>query len=127
MYLMRFNDMEFEEIGQGEVLTGLVKAIKKEQAKVMDEKEKKDQDDRDAVCKQTKRVITKNVKSEEKVKIWNEKYPIGTKVKSKIIDDEELETRTEAMMLFGHRAAIYIKGYNGYFDLDEIIPIVKQA
>jgi malonyl CoA-acyl carrier protein transacylase len=24
---------------------------------------------------------------------------------------------------FGHRAAIYMKGYNGYFDLDEIAPL----
>lgn len=59
----------------------------------------------------------------EKVKNWNDNYPIGTKVRSTIIDDDDLETRTEAIVLFGHRAAVYMKGYNGYFDLDEIEPV----
>jgi malonyl CoA-acyl carrier protein transacylase len=27
------------------------------------------------------------------------------------------------MVLFGHRAAVYLQGYNGYFDLDEIAPL----
>jgi hypothetical protein len=37
--------------------------------------------------------------------------------------NDNLETRTEAKVLFGHRAAVYMKGHNGYFDLDEIVPI----
>jgi hypothetical protein len=35
----------------------------------------------------------------------------------------ELQTRTEASILFGHRAAIYMQGYQGYFDLDEVTPV----
>jgi malonyl CoA-acyl carrier protein transacylase len=58
----------------------------------------------------------------EKVRFWNRRYPIGTRVKSLVMDYGGLETRTEAMVLFGHRAAVYMKGYNGYFDLDEIAP-----
>ncbi len=39
------------------------------------------------------------------------------------IEDDDLETRTKAVVLFGHRAAVYMKGYNGYFDIDEITAI----
>ena len=37
-----------------------------------------------------------------------------------MMDYGELTTRTSAIELFGHRAAVYMEGYNGYFDLDEI-------
>ena len=59
---------------------------------------------------------------EYKVKEWNLNYPVGTKVKSTVMDYDLLETRTEAVVLFGHRAAVYVKDYNGYFDLDELAP-----
>jgi malonyl CoA-acyl carrier protein transacylase len=59
----------------------------------------------------------------EKVAIWNRKYPIGTKVKSSLFDDYQgLETRSEAIVLFSRRPAVYVKGCNGYFDLDELMP-----
>lgn len=61
--------------------------------------------------------------AEEKVRAWNEQYPVGTKVKSTVFDYDELETRTEAVVLFGHRAAVYMKDFNGYFDLDELKPL----
>ena len=61
--------------------------------------------------------------ADEKVGAWNKNYGIGTKVKSLLIDDEGLETRTAAQVLIGHRAAVYLEGYNGYFDLDEIIAL----
>jgi hypothetical protein len=57
------------------------------------------------------------------VTAWNKRYPIGTKVKSAIADYDDLETRTGAVVLFGHRAAVYMNGYNGYFDLDEVTPV----
>lgn len=59
---------------------------------------------------------------EDKVAAWNARHPIGTKVRSLVLDYDDLETRTDAMVLFGRRAAIYMKGYEGYFDLDEIAP-----
>lgn len=31
-------------------------------------------------------------------------------------------TRTEAVMLFDHRAAFDMEGCNGYFDLEDIVP-----
>jgi len=76
---------------------------------------------------ETDSITTKNsytvTEVEEKVKSWNQNYPIGTKVKSSILDSDDLETRTSAVILFGHRAAVYLKGYNGYFDLNEIVAL----
>ncbi|UII31913.1 hypothetical protein LVD17_26845 [Fulvivirga ulvae] len=37
--------------------------------------------------------------------------------------EAEPETCTEVMVLFGHRAAIYMKDYNGYLDLKEVQPV----
>jgi malonyl CoA-acyl carrier protein transacylase len=51
---------------------------------------------------------------------WNERHPVGTKVKSLATEYGDLVTRTQATVLFGHRAAVYMEGYNGYFDLTEI-------
>ncbi|MDO6526359.1 ACP S-malonyltransferase [Motilimonas sp. 1_MG-2023] len=59
----------------------------------------------------------------EKVKNWNSALPIGSLVKSSVADYGELKTRTEAVVLFGHRAAVYMDGYKGYFDLDELTPV----
>lgn len=60
--------------------------------------------------------------AEEKVLAWKKRYPVGSRMKSSIAGYEILETRTEPVVLFGHRAAVYMKGYNGYFDLDELAP-----
>jgi malonyl CoA-acyl carrier protein transacylase len=120
IYLMKLKDMAFEEVGHGKTLTGLLKSIKNEQIKTLDQAGP-------AKYFHYNNKEKYKINAEEKVKLWNQSYPIGTKVKSKIVNDKELETRTEAMILFGHRAAVYMKGYNGYFDLDEIIPSAKQS
>jgi len=91
--------MKFEEIGYGEVLTRLVRTIQ-----------------------QLTPPKYSAVTAEEKIAAWNAKYPIGTFVKSTTARYGQLETRTQALVLFGHRAAVYMKGYNGYFDLDELLP-----
>jgi malonyl CoA-acyl carrier protein transacylase len=67
----------------------------------------------------------KSLSARELVEHWNQTYPIGTKVSS-AYSETELETRTEAVILFGHRAAVYMKGYNGYFDLREVTPKVSS-
>ncbi|GAA4797962.1 ACP S-malonyltransferase [Lysobacter hankyongensis] len=58
--------------------------------------------------------------AERKVADWNSRHPVGTRVKSKVTDQDALTTRTPAIVLFGHRAAVYMEGFNGYFDLDEL-------
>ncbi|KAB8061465.1 ACP S-malonyltransferase [Janthinobacterium sp. FT14W] len=61
--------------------------------------------------------------AEEKVSAWKKNYPIGSRMTSTIPGYDVLETRTDALVLFGHRAAVYMQGYKGYFDLDELTPV----
>jgi malonyl CoA-acyl carrier protein transacylase len=141
-YLIKKEDMDFEEIGNGDVLTKLLRKIKEQSSsgnpakiKVLNQeaasetqktgKVKKIVDDQ-SVSEETedKAVVqTKDQTPEQRVQVWNKKYPVGTKVKSSIVDDNNLETRTEAIVLLGYRCAVYMKGYNGYFDLDEVSPL----
>ncbi len=58
--------------------------------------------------------------AERKVADWNSRHPVGTRVRSLVTAQDTLATRTPAMVLFGHRAAVYMEGFNGYFDLDEL-------
>ena len=58
--------------------------------------------------------------AEQKVAAWNSRHPVGSGVKSLVAEHGDLTTRTPAMVLFGHRAAVYMEGFNGYFDLDEL-------
>lgn len=102
-YLLAQGDVEFEEIGVGAVLTKFLTYIKSKEKPIE---------------------IKKTFDSwsvQEKVDKWNYTHMIGSKVYVKGYEGK-LETRTEAMVLFGHRAAIYMKGYNGYFALDEVTP-----
>lgn len=156
-YLLDQGEMEFEEMGVGDVLTKLVGYIRNEwpkkiketidktegESKLIDavkqeakedhghehtipEKQTIDSEEASASAKKTVTPIVQAKESlsvQELVEHWNQKYPIGTKVSSAYYGTE-LETRTEAMILFGHRAAIYMKGYNGYFDLREMMPKV---
>ncbi len=115
---------EFEELGHGDVLTKLVETIRRQTPDdVLDGFFPAQQA---AGSANTSNVdapaaAPTNVAA-EKVRSWNVRHPVGTRVKSTIMDDGELETRTEAVLLFGHRAAVYMKGYNGYFDLEEVVP-----
>lgn len=59
---------------------------------------------------------------QDKVHQWNQRHPIGTRVRSRVLADAVVETRTQAVLLFQHRAAVYLEGYHGYFDLDELAP-----
>lgn len=106
-YLMGLGDMAFEEIGHGRVLTQMVDKIRKETPPAQT-----------ATTNQTAPLLT----ADEKVRQWNQNHPAGTRVRSAIIGDEVLETDSQAVVLFGHRAAVYMKQYNGYFDLDEVTP-----
>ena len=130
--------MQFEEIGHGEVLTKIVHTIKQQTADLA--KAASLQEIRQPAAKAEARPATDAAQEPEareaaaatnkpaagklpavdKVAAWNGTYAVGTKVRSLSMDYENLETRTAAMVLFGHRAAVYMKGYNGYFDLDEI-------
>ncbi len=90
---------EFSEVGHGDVLTRMVQKIKAESP-----------------------VPAAPHTPQERVRQWNLRHPVGTRVRSSVLPDAVLETRTQAMVLFQHRAAVYLQGYNGYFDLDELVP-----
>ena len=123
-------DMEFKEIGHGNVLTKLVAGIKRHVKKEQQAQAKNntrtepvkatEQAEQAEPTAQPKAAAVSHDSVVEKVKAWNAKHPVGTKVKSSMPGYEALETRSEAVVLFSHRAAVYMKGYNGYFDLDEI-------
>ena len=53
---------------------------------------------------------------------WNNNYSVGSRV-TVAGYEKELKTRTRALVLFGHRAAIYLQGYKGYFALDDVTPV----
>ncbi|MES2824524.1 MAG: ACP S-malonyltransferase [Pseudomonadota bacterium] len=163
-YLMAVatDEMEFEEVGNGEVMTKIFKTIKMETAKALENSPAQESSNgtksADAGAASQDQHVASNAQSsakaqaatkaqqdtakpaaatkqdslpkptsfaaaEDKVKAWNIKYPVGTKVKSAIADYKNLETRTAAIVLFGHRAAVYMKEYNGYFDLEEVTPV----
>lgn len=125
-YLNEKGNMEFVEIGHGNVLAKMVDKILKETAKAAAADKPAEAAAKPAAAADKPAAAPTgkvNAKAAEKVTNWNKKHPVGTKVKSLVMDYDNLETRSEAVVLFGHRAAVYMKDYNGYFDLDEISPV----
>lgn len=124
-YLMREGElrgspMNFQEVGYGDVLTKMVAKIQSDLAKANNASAPMPtpvQGARDADWP------LENNAADILVKEWNNRFSIGTKVRSLTLDYPSLETSSEATLLFGHRAAVYMKGYNGYFDLREIQPL----
>lgn len=145
-YLISQGEMVFEELGPGTVLTNLIAKIKTEIPPTQQEEKKQAFDDTLESTKSQRKVkantsdeVIITTKEEDNLEgvtaykrkletthqiivDWNNAYPIGTKVACKGYEGE-LKTRTEALLLFGHRAAIYVENYNGYFALDEITPV----
>ncbi|MBN7138608.1 malonyl CoA-acyl carrier protein transacylase [Lysobacter enzymogenes] len=117
----RGEEMTFEEIGHGDVLTRLVQTIKLQTRKPEPEAV---QAAAAPPVAPAAAAAAEAVRGDAagKVAAWNRAHPVGTRVRSLLIDRTDLETRSEALVLFGHRAAVYMKGYNGYFDLDEVVP-----
>ena len=113
--LCRGDAMEFEEMGQGETLISMARTIKAlTDADVLEQLKEELSGEKAGAAGRSP--------AEQKVLAWNKMHPVGTKVKSSVVDADTLETRTEAVVLFLHRAAVYLQGYNGYFDLDELTP-----
>ncbi|MFO5491968.1 MAG: ACP S-malonyltransferase [Cuspidothrix sp.] len=147
-YLLSQDDqMQFEELGVGNILTKLIPSIRKEyqvqQEDIPQNKNiqtyrqvdpslssqfwKKDTPANPEGSSQFQTQFTvdrEHLASEARTKVdrWNRVYPVGTKVKIPG-SDLELTTSTPAVILFRHRAAVYMQDYNGYFALDEILPI----
>jgi len=120
--LARGEEAEFEELGNGDVLTRMVFTIKAQTPEPV-LRAILEADDEPAQVPEPAHVAEPAAMSvQDKVAAWNRSHRIGARVTSTVGGYDALETRTEAMVLFGHRAAVYMKGYNGYFDLDELVP-----
>jgi malonyl CoA-acyl carrier protein transacylase len=124
----RGETMHFEEVGHGDVLTRMLQTIRRQSpADVLERLSRDINAQREVVSTVAENVgsqaLERPATAADKVAVWNRSYPIGTRVKSLSTAHADLQTRTQAVVLFGHRAAIYMKGYNGYFDLDEIVPV----
>jgi len=108
----------FEEIGHGDVLTRIHQTIKRQTPESALEKFS-----RELRPSSSAAATARSPDPVEKVTAWNRRYSVGTRVQSALMNGAPLETRTAAMVLFGHRAAVYLEGYNGYFDLDELVAV----
>lgn len=117
--------MDFTEVGPGDVLSKLIHGIKSRfKPSVATTVEQ-------SLNKPEKPPITqsepaKSLTPQQQVDNWNRSHTTGTQVKAKGYD-QPLTTKTPAVVLFGHRAAIYMQGYNGYFALDDIEPLEQSV
>lgn len=113
--------MQFEEIGHGNVLTRLVGSIRKhlEVARAAD-----------ASCpvgqlpgaRERSPSATAEATPFEKAAAWNQRHAVGIAVSSRTLGNRAARTRTPAVLLQGRKAIVYLEGYAGYFDLDEVAP-----
>jgi len=109
-YLLGLPGAELQEVGHGDVLTKMLNWIKTQSPPPAPQG-----------------AGERQRAARERVAAWNAAHPIGTKVRSSLVQGKDLETRTEAVVLFGHRAAVYLKDYNGYFDLEQIQTVRATA
>lgn len=138
-YLMSLSDeMAFVEVGHGDVLTKMILKIRQIAAKAA--ADKAPPAPAPAVPAAKSEAVAsapapasavkpaeplgagadRFAAAERKVAEWNSRHPVGTRVRSLATAQDDLSTRTPAIVLFGHRAAVYMEGFNGYFDLDEL-------
>lgn len=111
--------MEFVELGQGDVLARMLQTIRQQTSDAQLQAIAATEDMAAAGAPQAPATAAS---AHDRTLEWNRRFQVGTRVRSPLAPGQELVTRTPAMVLFGHRAAIYIQGYNGYFDLDELTP-----
>ena len=104
--LAQDSGQQMVELGHGEVLTNLLKKIRSER-----------------LTAPAPSVTAPAASAQERVRDWNLRHPVGTRVHSAMVAGATLATRTEAVLLFQHRPAVYLDGYQGYFDLDELQPV----
>ncbi len=126
-YLLEQGEMDFTEVGPGDVLSKLIYGIKsrfKPNATTNSEQPLNKPDTPTPAATQPKPV--EPLTPQQKVDDWNRSHPTGTQVNVKGYD-QPLTTKTQAVVLFGHRAAVYMQGYNGYFALDDVEPLEQSA
>lgn len=121
VYLLDAGVTDFFEAGPGDVLSKLSKAIQK--CHVPDTSRKVQRPVDVLPSKDPKAAIPSDAASNDPhhvVATWNARHQVGTAVQVKGYDDK-LILKSPALVLFGHRAAVYMEGYNGYFALDDVV------
>lgn len=116
-YLLQQGVTEFPELGPGDVLTKLMRGIKSQFKPTAPQP---------APSKVVTPAPPPSASPQQRVADWNRAHPVGTNVRAKGYE-QTLTTKSQAVVLFGHRAAVYMQGYNGYFALDEVEPIIQVA
>jgi malonyl CoA-acyl carrier protein transacylase len=114
-FLLQQGVTDFVELGPGDVLTKLVKGIRSQFTPGAAP--------RHAAAPAP---APRSADPQQRIADWNRSYPIGTVVKVKGYS-QPLTTKTQAVVLFGHRAAVYMQGYNGYFALDDVEPAASAV
>lgn len=99
-YLLDRGETQFVELGSGSVLTKLVNDISAQQPA-------------------RAAPVPASAPAPSRIDAWNSAHPIGTRVRLRN-QSGNFVTRTRAMLLFGHREAIYLESFNGYFALAEV-------
>jgi malonyl CoA-acyl carrier protein transacylase len=132
-FLLQQGVAEFIELGPGDVLTKLIRSIKSQSKPGASDRSGQPQAMPKTAAEPASEPAKPRVRQEsvpqnpqQKVDDWNRSYPVGTKVRVKGYN-EMLTTKSQAVVLFGHRAAVYMQGYNGYFALDEVEPAAHAA
>jgi malonyl CoA-acyl carrier protein transacylase len=131
-YLLAQGETDFEELGVGDVLTKLIVAIRKDLVPTGTVKERSSEGVEKTRAPSDARPMAEadlRAAKEKKLAVlrkriedWNGSYPVGTRVSVEGYG-EFMKTRSPALVLFGHRAAIYLQDHNGYFGLDEVRPV----
>lgn len=115
-FLLAQGEERFDEVGPGKVLTRIVAEIKAS-AEPMPTASRAS-----ASAEAINPVFHRSVDTGTlrlRIAEWNSTHPIGSRVRA--VGQPGLQvTRSEAMILFGHRAALYLEGFNGYFPLDDV-------
>ncbi len=114
--------VEFEQLGHGDVLTRMVQTVKQQTPQAVLDQILQDEMKPSAQAKDEQAAPAAPAGAADKVSTWNRQHPVGTEVRCSTAPYDSLRTRSEAVVLFGHRPAVYMHGYNGYFDLDELMP-----
>lgn len=63
----------------------------------------------------------------EQIARWNRLYPAGTTVRCDGYPDRVHRTRSGATIMFARKAVIHLEGFGGYFDLDQVQPVVEPG
>lgn len=131
-YLLAAGETDFEELGAGDVLTKLMAAIRKDFAPTAAPRASSTERIEGAGAARAAKPATeaelraararKAAALREAIEDWNRSHPPGTRVRVKGAG-ESMKTRSPAMVLFGHRAAVYLEDHDGYFRLDDVRPI----